>query len=1189
MASVWSFSPADTQLYSRMFAAADSAGRGRVNFVQSQLQRSGLPVGTLQQIWQLADTDSDTMLTRPEYFAACHMIMRNLKLKTPLPAALPVELSVAAAGASGAPLPTAPGGDAMASMFGAPQASVPGGDAMAREKAARVSADKAAAEQAAEAAQAQAAARAAEQAVTAEAARLAAERAAADRAAAERAAAERAAAERAAVEQAAAQKAAASLAQLPADPFGRPVEPFGGGAGYLMDSPHPNTPSHFGQNALGGVLGATAQGRAPSAGSYAPASAPVALGGGGGSLSRHSLLAGLARAWQIAAPGPSGSSAVSSPVSSLANWAAGPDLDPAAVARLGRAAAEVLGHGSGPSVQAGGPQADSGTTDAAQRGSRMGGPNAGGEFGAHAGTGHAPPVAAQAPAHDSFSSFSASMGAALPAASPWAQPYGGSGMGGGMDSGMGGGMCGGMGVDGGGGGMVGGGGPQQDPFSGLGMSLGGSSATGSYAMGNGHQDARGVGGGMGDGVGPGDAHSAPSPMINPSAFSMAAPAFGAPAAAPAVSPGAHGTDHFGGGMVDFGGGVPSPAALGFGVASGGMGPSAGEAFGPATADFGGSYAHQQPSSPQQPPAVDGFGYAHPQPAAQAAASFGGSSGFGDGDYGNGGFSGEPSCCAGGGAAFGGGASAAGPSDYGAGYGAPVPAYGATAFGGGGGDGFGGSLAGDGFGYLAGGGSPSSSQFGASPSFESHFGTSQQQQQKQQGVSLGGAAPTSDFGAMGFGGAPASQANDGFGFGAPTQGFGSAAPAAQPVDAGGFGAGFDASFGIAAAQPPAADFGSLGSSFGQGPPPAATSHGGGTPGFVSTFDDDFSGVQPPAPAPAPAPPPPPPRAPVESGIAPMTSAELAQYRLLFDSVGGGAPVTRAQADSVFARAQLPSDEVDLIWVINDLDMDGMLLADEFAVALHIAAARYKGARLPEERPEGLLPTAEARASGSYRVGGYDHGGGAGGNGAFHGGGGGGGGGGYDHGGGNGAFHSGRGGGGEAGESASASAKSRWRVGGSAAKISTGRRDGPSAPAPVQDYGGGYGGGGGGGGGGAGGGGDGGGGGGSGGGGGGSALRFGSLTHNKKLRWCTLSGGCFSVYKAQHDKAPQTQLSLRTDVQRVWQSNMATFSLVLEPNRAGAKPRKGPAAPPEKLEFTADSPMELTAWVEALQRAIATSKS
>jgi hypothetical protein len=378
---------------------------------------------------------------------------------------------------------------------------------------------------------------------------------------------------------------------------------------------------------------------------------------------------------------------------------------------------------------------------------------------------------------------------------------------------------------------------------------------------------------------------------------------------------------------------------------------------------------------------------------------------------------------------------------------------------------------------------------------------------------------------------------------------------HPAPAASFPASFDGGFVTNFSGPPAAPsasgFAPPAASFGQ---PQQASAGGfrslaGTPvtsAFSTAFDDDFGGIPLPAPAPAPAarPTPPPPRPRSTSHITPMTAAELAQYHSLFDSVAAGAiGVTRSQANDVFNLAQLPADEVDLIWVLNDLDMDGKLNVDEFAVALHIAAARYKGAPLPDEKPNGLIPpqvAAEVRNSRDSRASVASSCGSSG-------------------------MRESSGG--------SSSAVGRWRASGNAARVSsTSARESPREGAAGGYGGGGHSGGGS-----------------YGGGGGGIASRSGMLRHQSKARWCVLGGGFFALYKAQTDKTPQLQLSLRTDVQRVWQSNMSTFSIILDPNRPGAKPKKVAAVgPPEKLELTADNPSELTAWIETLQVAIAACK-
>lgn len=265
---------------------------------------------------------------------------------------------------------------------------------------------------------------------------------------------------------------------------------------------------------------------------------------------------------------------------------------------------------------------------------------------------------------------------------------------------------------------------------------------------------------------------------------------------------------------------------------------------------------------------------------------------------------------------------------------------------------------------------------------------------------------------------------------------------------------------------------------------------------------------------------------------MSGPELMQYRSLFHGLNEGRPVSRSQADGVFAKASLPRDEVDYIWLLSDLDMDGLLLADEFAVALHIAAARFKGAPLPEELPRGLMPDGVEFNPRNSQVEAASV-----------------------------AAHSGGGVPGEA-----SAAKSRWRMGGSASRIATGRNAAPPQPQQQQHYahtGGGMA--------------------------GGAYSRAGVLKHEKKARHCVLDGQRFSIYKGRGDTKPQLVLLLRTDVQRVWPSNQTTFSLILDPNRPGAKqPKKPGPQPPEKLEFTAETPHELNLWVETLQSAIAAAR-
>ena len=85
-------------------------------------------------------------------------------------------------------------------------------------------------------------------------------------------------------------------------------------------------------------------------------------------------------------------------------------------------------------------------------------------------------------------------------------------------------------------------------------------------------------------------------------------------------------------------------------------------------------------------------------------------------------------------------------------------------------------------------------------------------------------------------------------------------------------------------------------------------------------------------------------------------EREQYVSMFRSLGDY-PVGRAQAAPTFERAQLPPDELDVIWALCDLDADGCLDEQEFCLALHLAARRFMGAALPDELPAALVPEAK----------------------------------------------------------------------------------------------------------------------------------------------------------------------------------------------------------------------------------------
>ena len=58
--------------------------------------------------------------------------------------------------------------------------------------------------------------------------------------------------------------------------------------------------------------------------------------------------------------------------------------------------------------------------------------------------------------------------------------------------------------------------------------------------------------------------------------------------------------------------------------------------------------------------------------------------------------------------------------------------------------------------------------------------------------------------------------------------------------------------------------------------------------------------------------------------------------------------------VLERSNLPVDVLRHVWNLSDIDRDGCLDADEFAVAMHLARESTNGKQLPASLPRELIP-------------------------------------------------------------------------------------------------------------------------------------------------------------------------------------------------------------------------------------------
>lgn len=88
---------------------------------------------------------------------------------------------------------------------------------------------------------------------------------------------------------------------------------------------------------------------------------------------------------------------------------------------------------------------------------------------------------------------------------------------------------------------------------------------------------------------------------------------------------------------------------------------------------------------------------------------------------------------------------------------------------------------------------------------------------------------------------------------------------------------------------------------------------------------------------------------------VVTKERFKYDELFNSlcpVDG--KISGASAKAEMVKSKLPNSVLGKVWKLSDLDKDGMLDADEFALAMHLISVKLGGHDLPAELPAHLVP-------------------------------------------------------------------------------------------------------------------------------------------------------------------------------------------------------------------------------------------
>ena len=92
------------------------------------------------------------------------------------------------------------------------------------------------------------------------------------------------------------------------------------------------------------------------------------------------------------------------------------------------------------------------------------------------------------------------------------------------------------------------------------------------------------------------------------------------------------------------------------------------------------------------------------------------------------------------------------------------------------------------------------------------------------------------------------------------------------------------------------------------------------------------------------------------LRPIAPHDLAHYRAIFLAAEAerGMGVDGEVGSRVLAQSGLPDSDLAHIWELADLDADGRLTLDEFAIAMHLVTRRLAGDTLPHVLPPSLAP-------------------------------------------------------------------------------------------------------------------------------------------------------------------------------------------------------------------------------------------
>jgi len=89
----------------------------------------------------------------------------------------------------------------------------------------------------------------------------------------------------------------------------------------------------------------------------------------------------------------------------------------------------------------------------------------------------------------------------------------------------------------------------------------------------------------------------------------------------------------------------------------------------------------------------------------------------------------------------------------------------------------------------------------------------------------------------------------------------------------------------------------------------------------------------------------------------------KYDEIFQSLNPiNGKITGAAAKAELVKSKLPNSILGKVWKLSDIDKDGMLDADEFALSMHLVGLKVEGHEIPSELPRHLIPPSKLSLAG-----------------------------------------------------------------------------------------------------------------------------------------------------------------------------------------------------------------------------------